>query len=98
MSHRLKDWSDPTRSGADVLAAIAEGRLSVAHRLWPRARAGDDAAAVGVALDLLEIGRDGPDLHLAMWTLRPLAGSNPAARLVLSHASRKLARRHPRIR
>ena len=91
---RVTCTPDTAAAGEEGAARLLGGRLSVAHRLWPRARAGDDAAAVAVALDLLETGREGHDLDLAMWALRPLAlGGNSAARLVLDHASAALARR-----
>lgn len=73
------------------------GTVQMHDRRWPAARAGNAAAAVGVALRFLaEFEPDGPDADLVMSALLVCAAEgDPAAACVLAHALRGLSHGRP---
>ncbi|GJD37221.1 hypothetical protein QO012_001551 [Methylobacterium aerolatum] len=92
----------PTDISEAELAAVTRAVSSAAilhERRWPAARSGDAAAAVAVAVGRLRgPGPEGAVSDLVMSNLLLVArrDGDPAARMVLSHALRALARRRGR--
>jgi hypothetical protein len=83
---------------AEVERAVAGSALLPHHRLWPRARRGDTAAMVAMAVDVLRRhppGAAAADLAMSGLLVHAARGDATAA-LVLAHGLAALARRHPR--
>lgn len=95
---RTRHPSAITAAETGMLADAISATAILHERRWPAARAGDSAAAAAVAIDRIHRqGPEGPLSDLIMGNLVVLArrDGDATARVILAHALRSLARRHP---
>ncbi|SFM32751.1 hypothetical protein [Methylobacterium pseudosasicola] len=96
---RTLDPSDITEEDVTALARAVAATAILHERRWPAARAGDPATAAAVAIDRIHRHEpEGPVFDVVMGNLVVIARrrGDQTARVVLAHALRSLARRHPR--
>lgn len=84
---RSRNPSDITPEAVAEIRRALGGSLLLHHRRWLRARTGDDAAAVSVAIEFLhghDMGTASADLVMSNLVVHAMAG-NAAAAVVIAH-------------